>query len=377
MTGPDPGLPADFAHRLAATMANWKRKLLDLSRRNRALNFKPTKVSTVAIIDEQPAEIFRRIYLDEATMRFKASATAEKEPSDQSDAEPSTDAVSQELETDREEVIDYVPYDAASLDERHRDQWLQTKLTPEALDHSLRRIDEQARTALEEQGVNTLFLTLGMLQYRDSRDSDTWFRAPLVLLPVALTRHSARSAYSLAATDDDALINPALVEYLRVSFGISLPSLPDSETIDDAYDLQTLLKGTTDAVAAQQGWSVQTSVYLGLFSFEKLVMFKDLDANAEAFGVHRLIRQLLSRAGSSVYGMPQDIREMQLDAVFPPETTYQVVDADSSQTRAAAAVVNGHDIVLEGPPGTGKSQTITNLVAQALAGGKSVLFVAE
>ena len=57
-------LPADFPNRLAATIANWKRKLLDLSRRNRALNFKPTKVSTIAIVDEQPAEVFRRMYLE-------------------------------------------------------------------------------------------------------------------------------------------------------------------------------------------------------------------------------------------------------------------------------------------------------------------------
>ena len=75
MTGDDSGLPADFAQRLSASIANWKRKLLDLSRRNRALNFKPNKVSTVAIVDEQPAEVFRHIYLNEATMRFKASAS--------------------------------------------------------------------------------------------------------------------------------------------------------------------------------------------------------------------------------------------------------------------------------------------------------------
>lgn len=380
MTGLDPGLPADFTHRLGASIANWKRKLLDLSRRNRALNFKPTKVSTIAIVDEQPAEVFRHIYLDEVTMRFKASRPdgQEKRPNgDRPPLEIEINGEPLEFESESEDALEYVPYDPAAVDERHRDEWLQTNLPPEALDHSLRRIDEQARTAIEEQGVNTLFLTLGMLQYRESRDSETWFRAPLVLLPVELTRKSARSGYSIVSADEDALVNPALIEYLRSNYGISLPELPDSETISETYDLQTFLKGAADAIADQQGWSVQTNMYLGLFSFQKLVMFKDLDANATAIGGHQLIRQLLSRAGSSVHSLPSEIRELPLDSAFPPETTYQVVDADSSQMRAAAAVVKGHDIVIEGPPGTGKSQTITNLVAQALASGKSVLFVAE
>ena len=310
-------LPADFPNRLAATIANWKRKLLDLSRRNRALNFKPTKVSTIAIVDEQPAEVFRRMYLEEITMRFKAS-DSEAAPGSDDDADPAVgveaDGEPLEFDSESEEALEYVPYDSASVDERHKDNWLQTRLSPEALDHSLRRIDEQARTAIEEQGVNTLFLTLGMLQYRESRDSDIWFRAPLVLLPVELTRKSARSGYSIAASEEDALVNPALAEYLRGSYGITLPELPDSETIADTYDLQNFLKGAGDAVS-QQGWSVQTDTCLGLFSFQKLVMFKDLEANIEPIGAHRLVRQLLSRAGSAVYGLPAEIRDMSLDSV--------------------------------------------------------------
>ncbi|OFW07224.1 MAG: hypothetical protein A3H96_17025 [Acidobacteria bacterium RIFCSPLOWO2_02_FULL_67_36] len=326
--------------------------------------------------------MFRHLYLDDAMMRFKAgedkseslkiAGNSERVSIDiEMDAEPS------DFVSESEESLDFVPYDPSTVDDRHRDQWLQTKLTPEALDHSLRRIDEQARTAIEEQGVNTLFMTLGMLQHKESRDSDTWFRAPLVFLPVQLTRKSARSGYTVAAADEDALVNPALIEWLCSNFGIVLPELPDSETISDTYDLQTFLKGAAQAVANQIGWAVQGDVYLGLFSFQKLVMFKDLEANGDAIGRHRLIRQLLARAGSSVHGLPDDIRQLQLDSDFTPESTYQVVDADSSQMRAAAAVSKGHDIVIEGPPGTGKSQTITNLVAQALAAGKSVLFVAE
>jgi very-short-patch-repair endonuclease len=133
----------------------------------------------------------------------------------------------------------------------------------------------------------------------------------------------------------------------------------------------------SERIENRKDWSVKTDIYLGLFSFQKFVMYKDLEANSERFSLHRLLRQLVLRSGSQVAGLPNDVRSMELDLAFSPETTFQVVDADSSQLRAIAACSRNYDLVVEGPPGTGKSQTITNLIAQALAVGKSVLFVAE
>jgi very-short-patch-repair endonuclease len=504
--GSVPSIPLQSSDeaRIAASLDNWKRKLLDLSKRNRALNFRMTKVSTVAVVDEQPAEVFRRLYLAEKPVRFRAAieeppappspspeaaqsdATAsssvdEPQPtppvitvSDQAqtviadtaiggsastdeavsetgaiDGSASTsDAVSQAesadgaasaetalemrsvdgspsaegavsqtqasggsasieavaavdgtasavdavyevgadaatggsgfdaLEEDAPAADAFAPYEAAGLHERHRDDTLQTTAAPELLDRSLRRIDEQARETVEEQGVNALFLALGMLHYRE-KGADDVFRAPLVLLPVRLARKSAAAGYTLHATDDDPIVNPALAEYLRREHAIVLPDLPDPSTIADDYDLQHFLSAATDAVAKQEGWKVTTEIYLGLFAFQKFVMYKDLEANGGAFGAHRLIRQLVTRTGESIVGLPDEVRAARLDDVFPPESSAQVVDADSSQLRAIVAVSLGHDLVLEGPPGTGKSQTITNLIAQALAAGQSVLFVAE
>ena len=106
-------------------------------------------------------------------------------------------------------------------------------------------------------------------------------------------------------------------------------------------------------------------------------MYKDLEANSAAISQHRLVQQLVTRAGAEQLGLPDDVQALDLDASFPPESTAQVVDADSSQLRAIAAVARGYDPGHRGPPGTGKSQTITNLIAQALGADKSVLFVAE
>jgi very-short-patch-repair endonuclease len=376
-----------IASKVAASAQNWQRKLLDLTNRNRALNFKPTKVSTVAIVDEQPAVVFKILYLDEKAMKFKAAPEEQPSPvqsATSSSGENTKEAVSEpgsilDVEEGDETHIgmDFAPYDATTLGEQHTDDWLQTASQPEALDKSLRRLDEQARASIEEQGVNTLFLALGMLYYKESAASDIVLKAPIVLLPVELSRKSVRSGYTIKAADDEPMVNPALAQLLRQQYGISLPPLPDLQAIPDDYDLQQLLTVVQQTIGSKAGWSLKTDIYLGLFSFQKLVMYKDLEANIEALKAHRLIRQLITRKGLPISALPKEIRDMQLDREYPPEAGGQVVDADSSQLRAIVAAGRNMDLVIEGPPGTGKSQTITNLIAQALAANKSVLFVAE
>ena len=379
-----------MAERIAASVENWQRKLLDLTKRNRALNFRMNKVSTVAVVDEHPVEVFRQLYIRGEAMRFKAAP----EPDDHGDAntehvEPPADGVSlaatidpdlSGIAVDEDEEVslsqDFAPYDPTTLDDRHTDEWLQTAATPDVLDKSLRRLDVQARSTLEEQGVNTLFLTLGMLHYTESNDSKQTYLAPLLLLPVELSRKSARTGYQIRVTDEDPIVNPALAEYLK-PLGIILPDLPEANVMPEDYDLQQFFTAVLQAISGKKNWTIKTDISLGLFSFQKFVMYKDLETNAQSLATHRLIQQLITRSGNHIVGLPTAIRLLDLDQEYPPEATFQVVDADSSQLRAIAACAKAHDLVIEGPPGTGKSQTITNLIAQALAAGKSVLFVAE
>ena len=388
--------PTDLRARLQLALTTWRNRLLDLTKRNRALNFKPTRVSTVAIVDERPAEVFRRLCVDARPMRFHPTlaSAAKRDGKDHAEEASATGngTTTEAAGVDDEDAaphsmeLDFTPYEADALDERYTDDVLQALATPEALDKSLRRLDEQARATIEEQGVNVLFLALGMLHYTESRDSTEVLRAPLIMVPVRLARKSARSGYTIEATDDEPMVNPALAEHLRRLFGIELPPIPvigDDE--EDDASLQNFYRAISDIAAERvraglAGWAVKTDIFLGLFSFQKLVMFKDLEANAEAFAAHHMIEQLVRREATPetpVMGLPNEIRAMDLDRDFAPERTAQVVDADSSQLRAIAAVSKGHALVLEGPPGTGKSQTITNLIAQALSDGKSVLFVAE
>lgn len=376
-----PALDPD-TQRVTASLDFWKRKLLDLGKRNRALNFKPNKVSTVTVVDEQPAEVFRQLYLLEKTMRFQPApekvAGAGAVSPETAEAEDPLLAEGDGEAPESQPVLDFIPYDAAQLDARHRDDVLQTSSPAEKLDRSLLRLEELARSTIEEQGVNALFLALGMLHYKDAKEEgEALLKAPLVLLPVALQRKSARAGFTVRIAEEDPLVNPALAELLRRNWGITLPELPDLADIATDYDLQTWFQAASAAVSSQQGWAVKTEIHLGLFSFQKLVMYKDLETNSAPFAVHPSIRRLVVRTGEPVLGLPDEVRGLDLDRDLAPESSFQVVDADASQLRAIAAVRQGHDLVLEGPPGTGKSQTITNLIAQALAEGKSVLFVAE
>jgi len=374
-----------------AALKTWQLRLLDLTKRNRALNFKPTKVATVTVVDEQPIEVFRHICIEGRSMRFRPTLPSirklDGDPSSADSAVAATPPLSEEEdEAPQPMELDFAPYDVDALEDRHRDDVLQCLATPEALDKSLRRLDEQARATIEEQGVNVLFLALGMLHYTESSDSKEVLRAPLIMVPVNLARKSARSGYTVGASDDESMVNPALMEHLRRQFAIELPQIASQFSEEPDGDVLHRFYGAVAGIVAERvaagmtGWAVKTDIFLGLFSFQKLVMFKDLEANTESFAAHSMVRQLMSReaaADTPVMGLPNDVRTMDLDREFAPESTAQVVDADSSQLRAIAAVSRGHPLVLEGPPGTGKSQTITNLIAQALSEGKSVLFVAE
>jgi very-short-patch-repair endonuclease len=370
------------------TINAWKTKLLDLTKRNRALNFKPQKVSTVTIIDEQAAEVFKLLCLLNKSLKFKPKdETQEKfiltseNVDSQKDLNFSTVDDLLELEDEYFEENspspDFLPYEPSSLSNQYTDDYLQTNAPPEKLDKSLRRLEEQARLSQEEQGVNSLFLALGMLQYTDSDDSKEFYKAPLILVPVELERRSARTGYTVRTTDDETIVNPSLIEYLRRNHGIILPELPDSGAINEDYDLQTFFTEVSEAVKHKANWSVKNEIQLALFSFQKLVMYKDLEKNADNIANHSIINKIITRSGNYFAELPEDVRAMELDRDFAPEATSQVVDADSSQLRAIAAVAKNYNLVLEGPPGTGKSQTITNLIAQSLYAGKTVLFVAE
>ncbi|ACE92258.1 putative superfamily I DNA and RNA helicase protein [Rhizobium etli CIAT 652] len=342
-------------------------ELLDLSARNRLLNVPRFSKSakTIDIVDEKSAEIFRVLVTEGKSMTFLAGAKG-RDPKDGEDAE---DLIELALPDDDDR-------DESGRLTRHSDTKLQTRMTPNALQKRLLDLYFDARTLEEEQGVNILFLGLGTLKWIDPQNAENIRYAPLVLVPVSLMRGSAAERFKLKARPEDFASNLSLEAFLDRVHKIRMP---DFEATDE-FSFETYASQVAAAVSVKPDWSVQPDdIVLGFFSFAKFLMYRDLDPTLwpadGKFTERPLITGLVSNGFERGDALLDD--DTKIDAHISPQAMTHIVDADSSQAVAIHEVRRGRDLVIQGPPGTGKSQTIANIIAAAVADGKTVLFMAE
>lgn len=356
---------------IAEKLDRARMELLDLSARNRLLNMPRSSkgARSIEIVDEKSSEIFRLLVREGKVFTFVAGKAARA--GDESDA----------VEVEPDEIADLAqPEDDVADDRgifsRHADTRLQTRLTPKGLQKRLLELYFDARTLEEEQGVNILYLTLGSLKWIDPANAANIRFAPLLLIPVSLERGNAGEKFKLRARPEDFASNLSLEAYLDRVHGIRLPVFEASE----GFDPIAYFDDVADAVSAKADWSIQhDDIALGFFSFAKFLMYRDLDPatwpEQSRISERRLVRGLLADGFDGADGMiPEDAK---IDPFIPPVEMLHIVDSDSSQALAVHEVRRGRDMVIQGPPGTGKSQTIANIVASAVADGKTVLFVAE
>ncbi|MEX2376343.1 MAG: DUF3320 domain-containing protein [Dehalococcoidia bacterium] len=372
--------PESSMDQVAKRLENWKRQLIDLTRRNRLLNYKPSKASSVEIVDEVPQQIFRqllegnRFFFDPKPGAGGDSGAAEG-LDEEDDGEEFYLPFDDEGERRRMETGRTLERGSGDLPEHHTDDRLQTNLSEVQLQKNLLTLFRKAPESIEEQGVNTLFLALGMLEWHEAESSDVVSKAPLVMVPVKLIRKTAATRFELYLGDDEPILNPAIVEKLRLDFKVKLPELPE---LSDDIDMDDVFQKIGEAVEGFPRWRLTADVVLGLFSFQKFIMYRDIERNHSLFVGHPVIQSICGVSSEPrTSGLPDDVAHANLDEEMSPWASIQVLDADSSQQRAILAVKKGHHLVIEGPPGTGKSQTITNLIADQLHAGRSVLFVAE
>lgn len=251
-------------------------------------------------------------------------------------------------------------------------------LPKDKLDPLLIELYRKARSDIEEGGANTLYLALGFLKWKKSAGEDRTYRAPLILLPVRLERKNALSGVVMVAHEDEPRFNLTLLELLRQDFELSIPGL-DGDLPKDAsgIDVGWIWRAVRVAVRDMPGFEVVPDVALGTFSFAKYLMWKDLVDRADRLKESPLVRHLLERDGSGFADHGSFPQARELDALVDPAALFTPLPADSSQLTAVVASGQGRDFVLDGPPGTGKSQTIANMIAHNLALGRRVLFVAE
>ncbi|MDO9398419.1 MAG: DUF4011 domain-containing protein, partial [Herbiconiux sp.] len=337
-------------------VAQWKNSLLDLSLRNRLINFTDRAGYSLAVPSASLAHLEDQI---------NAGLPLSLRPSNAVGA------------VDRERKIQY----GRELPDETRAHLLTDRkeayidITEESYATKLRYLAYKAKTIVEETGANNLYLAFGMLNWSFN---DRELRSPLILIPVTLTTANRGSLYRLTLDESGASTpNYCLLEKLSQAYDLTIPGLADPVQDGAGIDLQAAFTATRQAVLdAQLPFRVDDTVHLGILQFAKFRLWKDLDENWESLAGNPLVKHLIETPTAPFVDpvaatTPENAVDLDaLSAQCP-------VPADSSQLEAVAEAARGRTFVLEGPPGTGKSQTITNLLAKALADGKRVLFVAE
>lgn len=258
---------------------------------------------------------------------------------------------------------------------KHRDSEIQTLLLPDELQGKLAGVIDHARTAQQEMGVNLLHMAIGFLEWFETPTAEKPMLAPLLLYPAELDRKPMKGKgqyrYFLRG-EQDPIINITLRQRLANDYNLIVPELDEGDTAE------TYMDKMSNVIAELPRWRIRRFATLGLFSFSRLVMYNDIDparwGGEEGLPEAGVLEALFGRreAGSSE-AETYDIEDPDVEAEVP----LLIRDADSSQHQAIIDVMRGKNLVIKGPPGTGKSQTIANIIAAALANRKSVLFVAE
>lgn len=317
--------------------------LINMSRTNRLLYFKHTKTASLEISAPSAPEVLERI------SRSTSSYWNFYLPPAEDDEQNRRSRKSHEL----------------SIADKDAKQ----------IDKALRLLERKANQDFVDKGLWVLYLGLGMLHWAESQDDDRPGAAPLVLVPVTVARDSLRDSFRLRRTEDDPVINPALTVKLSADFDLDLPTVDDFEK----DGLEGVLQTVAALVAGRKGWSVEQRAVLSTFTFQKEAMYRDLLDNEDELVANSMIELLALGPDAPSAGAFdfEALAEESLDRKVPPEDLVSVRDADSTQRTCIIAARDGHSFVMDGPPGSGKSQTITNIIAELMHAGKTVLFVSE
>lgn len=334
----------------------WERKLLDFSLRNALLNLS-TRRRAIQFISFDINRIEDQL---QAGIEYRIAASP--------DDETRIGAPNHLHETSQQEHL----HELIAHDICHN--LLHTFLPESETKGILKNIYRAARNAIEESGANSLFLAIGALRWYVTDQSMTPRYAPLLLLPVELVYKKGN--YFIRTRDEEITFNITLMEFLRQNFDIDIDGLNPLPTDSSGVDVPRIFTAIREAVKDYSRWDVEEECLLGIFSFNKFLMWNDIHNHREELADNDIISSLI--ANRLTWAPTTTATDMQtIDRNVPPIEMAIPVSVDSTQMAAVIEGGAGNSFILYGPPGTGKSQTITNLIANALYHGKRVLFVAE
>ena len=313
--------------------------LLDLGKRNRLLNFKASGLKSINILNKNIEEIFIDI-TNSKTYNIKLIDGILKKYHNDLIINP-----------DEDDILNYSElkvYDIVSPSIKNNELLCYNK--GYSLDKSLKALLKDYKYSITEKGINSLYISFGFVKYVEDKE----YLAPLLLIPVSL-ECDIKGNYKIKEYDDEIILNPTLKYYFKNNYKISL----------DEYDLDMDLNTYFNKIkkALNPNMALELNMALGIYSFLKMNMYNDIVDNIDTVYSNNNVKALLNDSNAS--DLNYDLK------------SYPVVNYDSSQLLAINMAAKGKSFVLEGPPGSGKSQTITNIISTLLGNGKHILFVSE
>ena len=332
---------------LEKKISHWKQQLLDLSKRNRMINFKESRLSTLKLISPDCTELYNRIVTKEEELSFKRAID-----------ESSNNKVGSILSL-LAELKEPIKVEIGDIG---------TNVSVSDMQRALKNLRSKAKLSLEEQGSNILYMCVGFIEWNSNKKNyKTNSISPLILVPVTIQMAALNAPYTLKKYEDEVVLNPTLVYLFANELGYELPDFDSDEDSIESYFEKV------EKYADKQGWHLIREASIGLMSFQKISMYMDIENNIDRLRNNPVINAL---SGDSSMMNYSSVHLPEIDSIHPADN-YEVLNADSSQQEAILCSKHGVSFVMQGPPGTGKSQTIANIISEALADGKKVLFVSE
>ena len=340
----------------------WERKLLDFTMRNTLLNVKMTsaiQLMSVSLKDvaSKMFDLSRGFRIDEAPSTLELGGILEKSADEESDASLIFDSATLGID-----MINLVKDDI-------KNARLHSYYSDKETTAMLKKLRRSARTMMEENGVSSLYMTFGLMQWVD--ECGMPFLAPILLVPVEFVYKN--QVYNVKWRGEDPMLNVTLFEYLKQTFEIEFEGLEELVCSDSNLDLQRIFSIIREGLLKKPNWNVLEECLIGVFSFSKFVMWNDIHMHGAQMQESPIVDALVEND----LLLSDDEEQVDLDTAVAPSDLCTPLPFDSSQLHAIVASTGGKSFILHGPPGTGKSQTITNMITNALYHGKRVLFVAE
>ena len=328
----------------------WERRLLDLSMKNALLNFHPEKTALHLLCDDGD-ELLRVLEEKGGLPVYAATAAVAAHSRTHFNVNKDLGALKELIKVETASGV----LRSFAGEEEHAE--------------TLSRLMKKGKEAGEESGAVVLYLALGFLKWYSREDGKEKF-APLVLQSVRLKKAKGGSGFEVVVSAEERSVNSTLLEFLKQEFNIDVRGLEGQAA---GLKISEILAMVRMEVVDMKNWKVYDDVYLSSFAFAGYQMWQDVRRNMAEFSLNPIVSSLLHNR-SKLEGL-EDVT-LKEDETSPLDTLMPL-PADQTQWEAIALSRTGKSFVLHGPPGTGKSQTITNIIANALLDNKRVLFGAE